>query len=264
MDLSEWLNLIVRWIHVFAGILWIGSTYFFTWLDGRFEDAEENPGGQVWMVHSGGFYVVEKRKAPESLSRKLHWFQWEAATTWLSGVLLLAIVYYMGGVLRDADSDLGEGTAIALSMALLAVGWFVYDFLWRSPLGKNEGAAVALCYLLIVGAAYGLGRILSDRAAYMQVGAMLGTLMAANVWVRILPAQRAMIAAVREGGTPDAALAARAKGRSKHNTFMVLPVVLIMISNHFPTATYGHRYNWLVLAVLVLVGWGAAKVLRRH
>ncbi len=267
-SLSEWLNLAVRWIHAFAGILWIGQTYFFTWLDGRLTAEEragpaENPQAQVWMVHSGGFYVVEKQKFAGLLPRKLHWFRWEAALTWLSGMVLLVIVYYMGGVLvDDSVAKISVGTGVAIGVGLLVVSWVVYDLMWQSPVGRSEIVFGVISFVLVVGVAYGLTHVLSGRAAYIHVGAIFGTLMTANVWMRILPTQRKMIAALKEGKTPDAALAARAKLRTKHNTYMVVPVVFIMVSNHFPTATYGNKYNWEILAALVLVGWAAAKLIR--
>ena len=148
---SEWLNLCLRWFHVFAGILWIGSTYYFTWLDGRFRDEAENH-GQVWMVHSGGFYVVEKRKKLEDLHRKLHWFRYEALFTWISGFLLLSLVYYMGGALVDAErTGVGPGVAHAIGFDTLIVGWAVYDLIWMSPLAKQEALGVVVCYLLLCG-----------------------------------------------------------------------------------------------------------------
>ena len=263
-NLSEWLNLVARWVHVFAGILWIGQTYFFTWLDHNLRSGEADPSPQVWMVHSGGFYVVGKQKALAVSPEKLRWFRWEAAITWLSGMFLLVLVYYMGGALLDADvADISLGTGIAAGVGVLVVGWLLYDFIWQSPIGRVEGVAVVLCFVLLAGATIGLTRLFSGRAAFMHVGALLGTVMAANVWARILPAQRRMIAAVAEGKQPDPALAGRAKLRSKHNTYMVVPVVFIMISNHFPVATYGNRYNWAILLVLILLGWGAARILRR-
>jgi uncharacterized membrane protein len=268
--LSEWLNLNVRWVHVFAGIMWIGTTYYFTWLDARLTEEEKAVAdtatpAQVWMVHSGGFYVVEKRKLPDLFSRKLHWFRWEAATTWLSGMLLLVVVYYLGGgALVDRDvSNISVGAAVALGVGLLVVTWVVYDLMMISPLGKNEKAFAVIAYLLVVAVTFGLTRVLSGRAAYIHVGAMFGTIMAANVWMRILPAQRKMIAAIKEGREVDQTLAAQAKFRSKQNTFMVVPVVFIMISNHFPGVTYGDRYNWAILSVLILLGWIAAKFIRR-
>jgi len=259
-NLSEWLNLIARWVHVFAGILWIGQTYFFTWLDHTLRAGEAD---SVWMVHSGGFYVVGKRTTLGVPPASVRWFRWEAAITWLSGMFLLVLVYYLGGALLEADAKISLETGVAVGVGTLVVGWLLYDLIWQSPIGKAEGVAVTLCFILLAGAVYGLTHIFSGRAAYMHVGALLGTLMAANVWVRILPAQRRMIAAVAEGKQPDPALAARAKLRSKHNTFMVVPVVFIMISNHFPVATYGDRYNWAILLALILLGWGAAKILRR-
>ena len=264
-DFMEWLNLAARWVHVFAGILWVGSTYYFTWLDGRFteEETAANPKPQVWMVHSGGFYVVEKTKVPD-LTRHLHWFRWEAATTWLSGIVLLALVYYHGGLMVDASvRDLSDAAAIGIGVAVLFFGWPVYDGLMLSPLGKSDRLAALIFFGLIVLLAWGLSQVLSARAAYMHIGALFGSIMTANVWMRILPAQRRMIAAAREGKQPDAVLSARAKLRSKQNTYLAVPVVFIMISSHYPAATYGNRYGWLVLSAMVLLGWGAAKLIRR-
>jgi uncharacterized membrane protein len=268
--LSEWLNLILRWVHVFAGIMWVGTTYYFTWLDARLTEEEKavaNTGAtpQIWMVHSGGFYVVEKRKVPDLASRTLHWFRWEAGMTWLSGAALLILVYYIGGgALIDRDVyDISLAAAVGIGVGVLVVAWVVYDLMVRSPLGRNEKLFGVVAYVLIVAVAYALSRVFSGRAAYIHIGAMLGTIMVANVWMRILPAQRRMIAALNEGHKPDQSLAAQAKLRSKQNTFMAVPVVFIMISNHFPGVTYGDRYNWLVLAILILVGGVAARFIRR-
>jgi len=268
--INEWLNLVLRWIHVFAGIMWVGTTYYFTWLDARLTEEEKaaiatGETAQIWMVHSGGFYMVEKRKVPDLVSRTLHWFRWEAGTTWLSGMALLILLFYLGGgALVDQDvSNISVGAAVGLGVGLLIVGWLVYDLMMISPLGRNEKLFAVIGYLMVTGVAYGLTRVLSGRAAYIHVGAMFGTIMAANVWMRILPAQKKMIAAIKEGRKPDEALSAQAKLRSKQNTFIVVPVVLIMISNHYPGVTYGERYNWLILAILILLGWGAAKFIRR-
>jgi uncharacterized membrane protein len=170
--LSEWLNLIFRWVHVFAGIMWVGTTYYFTWLDARLTEEEKavaNTGSaaQIWMVHSGGFYVVEKRKVPDLASRTLHWFRWEAGTTWLSGFALLVLVYYIGGgALVDPDvCDLSVPAAVALGIGVLLGGGLVYDLMMLSPLGKNEKAFTVVAYLLVVGLAFGLTRFLSARAA---------------------------------------------------------------------------------------------------
>ncbi len=246
----EWLSLIARWVHVFAGIMWVGTTYYFTWLDARLSEEEKavratGSAAQLWMVHSGGFYVVEKRKVPDELSRKLHWFRWEAGTTWLSGMALLIIVYYLGGgALIDRDV------------------WLIYDLLMISPLGRNEKAFAVVAYVLVVGTAYGLSRVLSGRAVYIHVGAIFGTIMAANVWMRILPAQRKMIEAIKAGQKPDENLAAQAKLRSKQNTFVAVPLVFLMISNHYGGNTTG-GFDWIHLVVLVPVGWIAAKFIRR-
>jgi len=268
--LSEWLNLLFRWVHVFAGIMWVGTTYYFTWLDARLTEEEKaaaNTGvtPQVWMVHSGGFYVVERRKVPDLVSRTLHWFRWEAGTTWLSGFALLVLVYYLGGgVLVDPDvRDLSVGGAIAVGIGLIVGGGILYDVMMMSPLRRNEKLFAAVAYVFIVALSFGLTRIFSARAAYIHVGALFGTIMAANVWMHILPAQKKMIAALKEGHKPDERLSAQAKLRSKQNTFMAVPVVFIMISHHYPGVTYGDRYNWVILSILILLGWIAAKFIRR-
>lgn len=268
--LSEWLNLLFRWTHVFAGIMWVGTTYYFTWLDARLSEEEKavaatGASAQVWMVHSGGFYVVEKRKVPDLVSRTLHWFRWEAAMTWLSGFALLVLVYYLGGgALIDRDVyDISLGWAVVLGIGVIVAAGVVYDVMMASPLGRHEKTFAVIAYVLIVALAFGLTRVFSGRAAYIHLGAVFGTIMAANVWLHILPTQRKMIAALNAGRKPDEKLAARAKLRSKQNTFMVVPVVFIMISNHYPGVTYGERYNWLILSGLVLAGWIAAKFIRR-
>ena len=266
--LSEWLNLLFRWTHVFAGIMWVGTTYYFTWLDARLTEEEKAAaatGASVWMVHSGGFYVVERRKVPDLASRTLHWFRWEAGITWLSGFALLVLIYYLGGgALIDPDVyDISLGWAVLLGISVIFGAGFVYDVLMASPLGRHEKAFAVVAYFLIVALAYGLTQVFSARAAYIHLGAIFGTIMAANVWMHILPSQRKMIAALNEGRKPDEKLSARAKLRSKQNTFMAVPVVFIMISNHYPGVTYGDRYNWIILSVLVLAGWVAAKFIRR-
>ena len=268
--LSEWLNLLFRWVHVFAGIMWVGTTYYFTWLDARLTEEEKaalNTGvtPQVWMVHSGGFYVVERKKVPDLVSRTLHWFRWEAFMTWLSGFALLVLIFYLGGgALIDRDvRDLSVGVAVALGIGVIIAGGFIYDMMHLSPLGSNEKLFAAVAYVLIVVLSFGLTRIFSARAAYIHIGAIFGTIMAANVWMHILPAQKKMIAALKQGRKPDERLSAQAKLRSKQNTFMAVPVVFIMISNHYPGVTYGERYNWIILSVLILLGWIAAKFIRR-
>jgi uncharacterized membrane protein len=185
--------------------------------------------------------------------------------TWLSGFLLLTLMAYLGGGTGIVDTDvlnISGPTAIAVGIGTLIAGWLIYDLLVQSPLGRNEILFAAVAYALVVGAAYALTHVLSGRWAYLHLGAMFGTIMAANVWMRILPTQTRMIAATKEGREPDAKLAARAKLRSKHNTFIVVPTVFLMISNHY-AETYGSRYNWIIVSVLILLGWGAAKFIRR-
>ena len=253
---QEWLNLALRWTHVFAGIMWVGATYYFTWLDRRFHTTDPE---QVWMVHSGGFYVVEKQSKP-SPSHGLHWFKWEAAITWMSGIPLLILVYYAGGLLVDEGKNFN--VAVAWGIGAIIAGWIVYDLLWISPLAKLEPLAIAISYALIVALAWWLPHVMSPRAAYLHVGAVLGTIMTGNVWQRIIPGQRRYIAALKEGREPDKLLTDRAKFRSKHNTYIVVPVVFIMISNHYPISTRG--YEWTVLAGLTLVGWVVAHIIRKQ
>jgi uncharacterized membrane protein len=270
-NINEWVELILRWVHVFAGILWVGTTYYFTWLDGRFGELEKlaaglaepkntssgmSPDKTVWMVHSGGFYSVEKQIVPAIMPEKLHWFRWEAFLTWLSGFLLLGLIYYHRGYLVPMeDAKMSSGAAIGLSLGMIVAGWLVYDLLW---LFVPEKAGVIVSYALIVVVTWVSFHFFQERAACLQLGAMMGTIMTANVWMRILPAQRRMVAALSASQTPNQAEARRAKARSKHNTFMVVPVVILMLSNHYPGI-----YHWQIVCGLVLVGWIAAAIIRR-
>jgi uncharacterized membrane protein len=267
-SIREWLNLSVRWFHVFAAIMWVGQTYYFTWLDGQFGRMEKQAAAdgtppQVWMVHSGGFYTVAKEKSLGVPPGQVRWFRWEALMTWLSGIVLLVLVYYSSSGLIDTDvANISQTAGIAIGLAVLAVGWHIYDLALRSPLGKSEAGFAAFSLGVIALLAWGLMHVFSGRAAYIHLGAVFGTIMTANVWFRILPSQRKMIAAAAAGATFDVSLGAQAKLRSKHNTFMAVPVVFIMISNHFPVATYGNAYGWEILVALVVVGWVAAKLIR--
>jgi uncharacterized membrane protein len=266
-SIREWLNLIVRWFHVFAAIMWVGQTLYFTWLDGQFGKLEKNAKGEptaLWMVHSGGFYAVEKQRVLGVAPGQVRWFRWEAAMTWLSGMVLMFLIYYFSGGLIDTDvADISQGRGIAIGLGVLVFGWLIYDLAVRSALGRSEAVFAIFSLIMVAATSWALVHVFSGRAAYIHLGAMFGTIMTLNVWERILPAQRKMIAASAAGATFDASLGAQAKLRSKHNTFMAVPVVFIMLSNHFPVATYGNTYSWEILVVLVLVGWTAAKVIRR-
>jgi uncharacterized membrane protein len=259
---SEWINLVLRWTHVFSAILWVGTTYYFTWLDRQLHRSAQT--GEVWMVHSGGFYKVVKQKTLTVPPSEVHWFRWEAMATWLSGLMLLGVVYYAGGLMVDASNpSVSENTAKAIGFASVIVGWIVYDLLVRTPLVRSGWAFAVVALILIVAFAWGLRQVMSARATYIHVGAGFRTIMASHVWMRILPPQRRMIAAAARGEAIDPALGAGAKERSTHNTFIVVPTVFLMISNHFPTATYGNRYSLATMVVLIVVGWCAAAVLRK-
>jgi uncharacterized membrane protein len=259
---TDWLNLLTRWLHVIAGIVWIGSSFYFIALDNHLRppkderDAEAGVGGESWEIHGGGFYNVQKyRVAPRALPEPLHWFKWEAYTTWLSGFALLVVLYYLNAdtYLIDEDvADLSTGTAVAISVALLAVAWLVYDALCR-VLGSRPLVLAAVLLGLTTLAAWGASHLFSGRGAYLQVGAMLGTIMVGNVFFTIIPAHWELVRAKQAGREPDPAANERAKLRSVHNNYLTLPVVFTMFSNHFPF-TYAHSYAWLILVVLLLIG----------
>ena len=267
-DLNEWLNLILRWVHVIAGIMWIGQTYLFNWMERVLEKpadpkAKPNISGELWMVHGGGFYLVEKQKWPEIMPRTLHWFKWESFFTWLSGFFLLVVVYWMGAPLQEYGAELGRPAAIALSAGVLVFGVAGYNLLFNhTPLGKHEALGAAVSWVLIVALAYLMTRWFSDRAVYLHVGAMFGTIMVANVWMTIIPNQKKMMKLAESGGAPNQELARRSGRCSKHNTFMSVPLLFTMISNHFPATTFGTDHGLIVLAVLIPAGWAAAWFIR--
>jgi uncharacterized membrane protein len=258
---AAWANLALRWLHLTAGISWIGSSFYFMWLDSHLKPpAKPRPGvaGELWSVHSGGFYHQMKfMVAPAGMPDELHWFKWEAYTTWISGVLLLALIFYVGADVNLIDASklaLAPWQAIGLGVASLAGGWLVYDVLCRSPIGQNLRAFGVVWFLVLTAAAYGLTRIFSDLGAVMHVGAIIGTVMVANVFLIIIPNQRKVIAQVLGGETPDPSLGKQAKQRSVHNNYMTLPVLFVMISNHYPMIVSA-PLNWLWLAGLGIVGW---------
>jgi uncharacterized membrane protein len=258
---NEWLDLLVRWLHVIAAIAWIGSSFYFIALDNHLRppadeaDAERGVGGEAWEIHGGGFYQVQKyRLAPRTLPEPLHWFKWEAYTTWLSGFALLIVLYYVNAdtyLIDKSVADLQPWQAIAISIALLVAAWLVYDGLCR--LIPSDLALAAVLLALVTTAAWGVSHLFSGRAEYIQIGAMLGTMMAGNVFFVIIPAHWDLIRAKQAGREPNAAAAFRAKQRSVHNNYLTLPVVFTMIGNHFPI-TYGHSYSWLILAALLVIG----------
>lgn len=261
-QIAQWINLLLRWLHITAGAAWIGTSFYFNWLNNHVRAPEEpRPGvaGELWAVHGGAFYQVNKfAVAPEHLPGTLHWFKWEAYFTWISGFCLLALIYYLGGdawLVGAGPHALSKPAAVALGLGALAAGWFVYDGLCRSPLVRRPVPFAVLCFALATGTAVLLTRYLGERAAYIHMGALLGTLMAANVFRVIIPGQREMVDAMAQGREPNAAAGRAGALRSLHNNYMTLPVLFIMVSNHYPM-TYGHTWNWTILAAIALIGAG--------
>jgi uncharacterized membrane protein len=256
----DWLNLVLRWAHVIFAVAWIGTSFFFMWLDAGLEepgrDADREVGGESWLVHSGGFYRMQKyRMVPAPILRGLHWFKWDAYLTWITGALLLIALYYLQAptYLVPADAPISPWAGVAVGVALLVVGWLAYDRACRAGWLDDGRVATAAGLVVVGGVAFALDQLFTGRAAYLHVGAMLGTLMAANVAMVIMPAQRALVAATAAGERPDPALGAKAKQRSVHNNYVTLPVVFIMLSNHYPM-TYGHGWSWAILVALVAIG----------
>ena len=257
--LLDWLDLIVRWIHIIVGIAWIGTSFYFNWLDSRLDRQinNENIEGELWSVHSGGFYHINKLKGPPKVfPKELHWFKWEAYTTWISGFVLLIIIYYLNaeGMMIDKNvNDLSPFNAIVISLIFLLGSWLIYDFLCKSILINNTILFSLACLFIAILASYFLTKIFGSRAAYVHVGACLGTIMAANVFRIIIPSQKNMVDAALTNEKPDLQKGINAKIRSIHNNYITLPVLFIMMSSHFPF-TYGHKYNWLILALISIIG----------
>jgi uncharacterized membrane protein len=261
--LLEWLGALLRAAHVLAGILWIGDSFLFMWMDSSLEQPrtarEGAVVGELWMVHSGGFYEVVKRRSltPAEMPANLYWFKWQSYSTWISGAFLLAVVYWLGGgaMLVDSGSRLSRGAAVLVSAAALVAGWLVYDAACRSRLARRPALLATVLALAFAGAVFGLTRVFGARAAWLQAGAMLGTIMAANVWRVIIPGQAKMLAQTRAGEPVDTAPGMLAKARSTHNHYLTFPVLFLMLSQHFPSG-YGHPLGWLVL--LLVCGAGVA------
>jgi uncharacterized membrane protein len=261
--LLEWAELLVRWLHVTAAIAWIGTSFYYIALDFHLlepknpADEERGVAGEVWEIHGGGFHRVEKyRVAPPTLPSPLHWFKWEAYTTWIAGFALLVILYYANASTYLVDrnvADIDPRVAVAISVGLLIVGWFVYNGLCRLLEGRDRLLALSLAMVIAV-TAFGVSHLLSPRAAFLQVGAMIGTWMAANVRFVIIPGQQELVKAKAQGREPDPRYGLRGKQRSIHNNYLTLPVLFAMLSNHF-SFTYSHPLGWLIL--LGLMGLGA-------
>ncbi|WP_221796715.1 urate hydroxylase PuuD [Oceanobacter mangrovi] len=271
--IHDWLHLLVRLLHVITAVAWIGASFYFVWLDNSLETppkekADKGIKGDLWAIHGGGFYEIAKyRNAPATLPKHLHWFKWEAYSTWLTGMALLIVVFYVGAQSYMIDStkvDLTSWQAIGIGVGSLLLGFGFYEAACRTPLIKHDLAfgLVMLAFLTVM--AWALSQVLGDRAAYIHIGAIIGTCMAGNVFNTIMPSQRVMVEAAAKGETPDPYYGNKAKLRSTHNNYATIPVVFIMLSNHFPI-TYGHEYGWLILAALILTGaWARHFFNLRH
>ena len=261
--LLEWVNLLGRWVHMITGIAWIGASFYFIWLDNSLEtpksseDSAKGVSGEVWSVHGGGMYHAQKYKlAPAVMPEHLHWFKWEAYTTWISGMFMLALMYWYGAEIYLIDpgvAALSRPVAIAIGIAVIAIGWFAYNWLCESDIGKNENTMATILFVALSILAFLLCQVFSGRGAFMHFGSMLGTIMVGNVFFVIIPGQKDLVLAKQEGRDPDPIHGIRGKQRSVHNTYFTLPVLFVMISNHY-AMTYGHKYNWLILIALTLIG----------
>ena len=263
--IAEWLNLLVRWIHFIVGVAWIGASFYFNWLENHLDrksPQKEGIAGDLWAVHGGGFYHLEKFKnGPDKLPEVLHWFKWEAYMTWVSGLTLMCIVYYYNAqamMLDPSKSSISPMMAVLIGIASLVVSWVVYDLLCKSSLKEKPLILGVVIFIYLALLAFLLTQFLSARAAYIHVGAAIGTIMAANVFFVIIPGQKELVKALSENRIPDPNYGASGLLRSRHNNYLTLPVLFMMISSHFPS-TYGNSYSWLVLIAISLVG-----VLARH
>jgi len=263
--LHEWLNLLLRWAHVIAAIMWIGDSFLFMWMDASLRRPararEGDVAGELWLTHSGGFYEVVKHRTLAGLPERLHWFMWQSYSTWITGVLLLAVTYGLGGraMLLEPASGLSHGARVGLAYAALAAAVALYEGLCLVP-GLRGAAFGAAGLALVTAAAWGLGQVFSPRAAFLLTGAAVGTIMTANVFFVIIPGQARMLAATREGRPVDASHGAKAKERSTHNHYLTLPVLLVMLSNHFPSL-WGAPHPWAVLGLLFVFGAGVKRLM---
>ncbi len=258
--LWDWLGFAARWLHVITAIAWIGSSFYFIALDlglRKHDNLPKGAAGDEWQVHGGGFYHIQKYMvAPEQMPEHLTWFKWEAYTTWISGFVLMCIVYYVGADLYLVDPNVLEmspGTAIIISLISIALGWVIYDLLCKSPLGVNNTVLMVLLYFVLVAMAWGYTQVFSGRAAFLHLGAFTGTIMSANVFFIIIPNQKKVVADLIAGKSPDPALGMQAKQRSTQNNYLTLPVVFLMLSNHYPLA-FATEYNWIIASLIFLMG----------
>jgi uncharacterized membrane protein len=259
----EFLNMLGRWVHMVTGIAWIGASFYFVWLDNHLHApndpnvADKGVGGELWALHGGGFYNAQKYKvAPKKMPEVLHWFKWEAYTTWMSGMFMLALIYWYGAEIYLIDpsvADISKSAAVVMGAATLGFGWWAYDYLCKSKWGQDEKRLSAAVFAFVVIMAFFLTHVFSGRGAFIHFGAMLGTIMAANVYFIIMPGQQALVDATNAGTVPDPKYAINAKQRSVHNTYFTLPVLFVMISNHY-AMTYSSAWNWLLLIMISVAG----------
>ena len=258
--ITDWLELALRWIHIVVGAAWIGTSFYFNWLNNNLrppEEEMEGVGGDLWSVHGGHFYRVMKYTvAPAKLPKVLHWFKWEAYFTWITGACLLVVVYYLEAETMVVDPQvmaLSKWAAIGIGASTIVGGWILYHFLCKSPVGKKPVVLSTIVALMMVGVAHGMAEVFGGRAAFIHLGALMGTIMAANVFFVIIPNQRVMVDAMTKGEEPDPKLGLEGAQRSLHNNYFTLPVLFIMVSNHYPV-TWGHHWNWVLLSALMVIG----------
>ncbi len=255
-----WSEMLVRWVHVIAGIAWIGSSFYFIALDLSLKPGKQLPSeahGQAWQVHGGGFYnMVKYLVAPKQMPDELTWFKWEAYGTWISGIALMALVYYASAGLYMIDLeilDITELQAVAISLGGIILGWAIYDGLCRSPLGRNDVYLAVAGFVFLVILSYGYTQIFSARGAFMQMGVTIGTMMVANVLMVIIPGQKKVVVALKAGDAPDPVYGMRGKQRSLHNNYLTLPVIFVMIGGHYP-AIFATSYSWVILGLVLIIG----------
>jgi uncharacterized membrane protein len=258
--ITDWLSLIFRWLHIVSAVAWIGSSFYFIHLDLSLKPASDLPDGvqgNAWQVHGGGFYrIVKYLVAPKALPDELTWFKWEAYTTWLSGIALMVVVYYLDAdlfLIDKAHFDLTPLQAAVFSAGSLALAWVLYDVACKTGLARHELLLALGGYLFLVALTYAFTHVLSGRGALNQIGAIVGTIMVANVFLVIIPNQKKIVAALLAGQPPDPALGKSSKLRSVHNNYLTLPVIALMMSNHYPLI-FATRFNWLIVAILLLLG----------